>query len=114
MEDCLFVVVVQIGLQTKFEFECTLLHFDADASKFTFGECDKHLLPVKDGDMFIIDLARKSAAFNSGHLSMVLDILTHKKVGDNYHFRCATDLCRVDAFVCKKTDWEEKRETIFS
>ena len=114
MEDSLFVIVVRIGLQTKFEFEGTLLRFDAKASKFTFGECDEHLAPVKDGDVFIMDLAHRTAALNSNHFSMVLDILSNKQVGDNYHFRCATDLCRVDAYVCKKADWAKKGEAIFS
>lgn len=113
MEKNVFVVCVKIGLQMKYEFEGTLLSFDAEAGRFTFGECDGNMLPVARGGMVVLDLVRRAAAFSYAAFSMTLDIIGHKKVGDNYHFKCATDLCRVDVFICEKSLWNDKKEAIF-
>lgn len=113
MEGNIYVVNIRIGLQMKFEFEGVLLSYDEDHNKFTFGECDEYYAPKKDGDVLVLDFGKRSVAFNSQHFSMAMDILAHKKVGDNYHFKCATDISRVDVYICEKSLWKEKQEAIF-
>lgn len=113
MKECIYVVRVNIGLQMKFEFEGTLLSFEDSGTKFTFGECNENYGPKLNGDVIVLDFERRSVALNSQNFSMAMDIIGHKKVDDNYHFKCATDLCRVDVYICEKTIWELKHEAIF-
>lgn len=113
MEENLYVVRVNLGNQTKFEFEGVLLDVDDTHSKFTFGECDQNYAPAINGDVIVLDFNKKSVALNSHNFSMAMHIMGHKKVGDNYHFNCATDLCKVDVYICKKNIWEENGISIF-
>lgn len=111
MEENIYVVSVRIGLQMKFQFEGIMLDFDD--LHFTFGECNENYTPKFNGDVLVLDFEKMAVALNSNHFSMAMDIQSHKKVGDNYHFKCATDLSRVDVYICEKLLWEEKHEAIF-
>ena len=114
MKENIYVVRINIGLQTKFEFEGALLSIDEQHNKFTFSECDENYTPVKDGDVIVLDFERMSVAFNSHNFSMAMKILGHKKIGDNYSFKCATDLCRVDVYICEKYIWEKEGINLFA
>lgn len=114
MESSVFVICARIGRQMKFEFEGTLLNFDAEESVFTFGEVTDNGIQKKDGDVIVLDLKKRAVALTSQHFYMVLDVLGNKNVGSNYYFKCATDICRVDVYVCEKSLWRDRGETIFS
>ena len=113
MEEGIFTVCVKIGLQMKFEFDGTLLSYNPESNVFTFAECDDDLIPVKNGDMVVLNMEKRTAAFSCGHLSIASDVVDYKKVGDNYQCKCVTDLSRVDVYVCQKSLWLDKGETIF-
>ena len=112
MEDVTYIMSIRIGLQMKFEFEGTLIDFDKEKNTFSFEESED-MIPKKGGDIVVIDLNRRSVAFSSHHFSMVMDIVAYKEVDGNFHYRCATDISRVDVYICKKALWLEKKETIF-
>lgn len=113
MKENIFTICIRIGLQMKFEFDGTLLSFNQEEGSFTFGEMDDNYAPKNNGCMIVVDIERKAIAFNSLSFSMKMDILGHKKVDDNYYFKCATDLCRVDVYICERDLWKEQSYAIF-
>ena len=112
MEEKLFTVCAMFGLQTR-------LMFVSNAPKKNEGslgiitEVTENGSPVFNGGIVTVDLKMSRAGISYGHWSFALDIIAAKEVDGNYHLKCATDLCRVDLFICEKTVWNEKGESIF-
>lgn len=105
-------VCIQIGLQTSLEFEAV---FSKELSKdgMTYVEIDREGMLQPDRGMLKFDNGLRKIAIAYFGFKMMLDVLSIKTVGSNHHFRCATDLARVDVYVCTVEEWASKKEAIF-
>lgn len=112
MEEKVFVATAMFGLQTRLQFNCSV-PVEKDGVFQTITELDASGRIVNDGGIITIDARMQRAGISYGPWSFALDIIASKKADGNYHFKCATDLCRIDLFICEQKAWKEKGESIF-
>ena len=112
MNGKVFNVCAMFGLQTRLQFSCNA-PVEKDGLYDAITEIDNSGFFVANGGLVTINEKLQRIGISYGPVSIALDIITTKKVDGNYHFRCATDLCRVDLYICEQTIWKEKGEAIF-
>lgn len=111
MDSKKFIVCVKFGLQMSLEFEAVL---SAEESKEGVGYVAiKDGVPYSEGGVVHISkhLGRIAIAYLG--FKVLLDVVQQKTVDDNHHFKCVTDLSRVDVYICESDKWKESGETLF-
>lgn len=112
MGEKVFVATAMFGLQTRLQFTCSAPVIKNGVFQ-TITEVDANGCIVNNGGIITVDPKMQRAGIGYGQWSFALDLITTKEADGNYHFKCATDLCRVDLFICEQTDWKDKGEAIF-
>lgn len=112
MNGKVFNVCAMFGLQSRLQFSCNT-PVEKDGVFDVLTEIDNSGCIVANGGLVSINPKMQRIGISYGPWSFALDIITQKEVDGNYHFKCATDLCRVDLYVCEQNAWKEKGETIF-
>ena len=113
MKEKLFNVCAMFGLQTRLQFTCSA-PVNKDGEFDAVIELDRDGMIVKDGGIVTINPKLNRAGISYGPWSFALDIMATKETDGNYYFKCATDLCRVELYICEQSIWKEKGESIFS
>lgn len=112
MEEKVFIATAMFGLQTRLQFNCSA-PVVMDGVFQTITEVDANGCIVNNGGIITIDTKMQRAGISYGPLSIALDVIITKEADGNYHFKCATDLCRVDLFICEQNVWKNEGEAIF-
>lgn len=107
-----FNVCAMFGLQTRLQFACSA-PVEKDGEFDVITEISNDGCIVANGGIITINQEIKRIGIGYGPLSIALDVISMKKADGNYHFKCATDLCRVDLYICEQSVWKEKGEAIF-
>lgn len=112
MNEKLFNVCALFGLQTRLQFTCNEPVLQ-DGHLSLIMELDDSGGLIANGGIvtFSNDLQRIGIAH--GAWSFALDVVSKQEADGNYYFKCATDLCRVDLYICEQNIWKEKGESIF-
>lgn len=111
MEPKRFTVCVKIGLQMSLEFEAIM---SPEESSDGIGYVAiKDDMPCADRGVvrFNNNLSR-IAVYYLG-FKIFLDVVQQKTVGNCHHFKCVTDLSRVDVYICDSEKWKESGEELF-
>lgn len=112
MKEKLFNVCALFGLQTRLQFTSNEPVME-NGHPALIMELDNSGSIIANGGVVTFSNNLQRIGISHGAWSFALDVVSTQEVDGNYYFKCATDLCRVDLYICEQNIWKEKGEAIF-
>lgn len=105
-------ISLQFGRHTLAEFNASILQTE-DAQHKTYYRVAENGRPMASTGTIYVDEENAKAGFLYDIMEVIMDIKEKTEIGDNIHYKCATDFGRVDIYICNPDDWKKDGEQIF-
>ena len=105
-------VSVNFGLHTSAQFDATLMP-ESDEQNLTFFRINENVLAVENACLISVNMQKNRVGIVYDCFECFCEIQDTKKVDDNYYFKCATDFCDVEIYICTIKTWKQYGQSIF-